>query len=82
MYHAAGMATPSPGDLAAAAGELRLLAAALRFLEFAGTGAARSPAVPVLEAAFPVLEALAAAPAWRSNAAVIAALCEACHDPR
>lgn len=67
---------PSAGDLAAAAGELRLLAAALRFLEFGGGGSARPPAVHVLEAAFPVLEAAAAAPAWRSDGAVLEALCE------
>ena len=74
----AGQQPPSADDLAAAAGELRLLAAALRFLEFAGGASARPPAVHVLEAASPVLEAVAAAPAWRGNAAVLEAQCEVC----
>ncbi|KAK9840741.1 hypothetical protein WJX81_001608 [Elliptochloris bilobata] len=72
----AGGQPPSAGELAAAAAELRLLAAALRFLEFACAGAARPPAVHVLEAAFPMLEAAAAAPAWIGDAAVVAAMCE------
>jgi hypothetical protein len=74
-----GPQPPPARDLAAGAAELRLLAAALRFLEFGGGGGGggRPPAAPALEAAAPVLHALAAAPAWRGDADVAVALCEA-----
>lgn len=70
---------------AAAAGDLLLLAASIRFLEFsgppAGTDGSRPPeahpALHVMQQAYPVLAALLEAPGWRSRAEVVDAACEA-----
>ena len=70
----------------AAAGDLLLLAASIRFLEFnapaaAGTNGSRSadahPALHIMQQAYPVIAALLEAPAWRSRAEVVDAACEA-----
>ena len=69
----------------AAAGDLLLLAASIRFLEFstpaAGTNGSRSaeahPALHIMQQAYPVIAALLEAPAWRSRVEVVDAACEA-----
>ena len=60
--------------------EVRLMAAAVRFLEFSNLANSRGavvehPAVAVLSAAWPTLSALNAEP-WRSSPEVVDALCE------
>ncbi|KAK9804313.1 hypothetical protein WJX72_006272 [[Myrmecia] bisecta] len=73
--------SPITQDLGTAmAGELLLLAAAVRFMEFAGDngklGPQGHPALRLLEAAYPTLSAVAESPAWQGNVEVINALCE------
>ena len=69
---------------ATAAGDLRLLAVAIRFLEFSAAptanGARRPaeahPALHIMQQAYPALAALLEAPAWRARAEVVDAACE------
>ena len=68
----------------AASGDLQLLAASIRFLEFssapavdsAGRPADTHPALHIMQQAYPVLAALLEAPAWRARAEVVDAACE------
>ncbi len=69
---------------AAAASDLQLLAASIRFLEFSsapavdgrGHPAEAHPALHIMQQAYPVLAALLEAPAWRAQADVVDAACE------
>jgi|AntAceMinimDraft_1070359.scaffolds.fasta_scaffold08784_1 hypothetical protein len=82
--HAAA-AGGNPGDAAVTllAAELRLVASAIRFLEFpalaspegGGDGGGEHPAMAVLSAAWPTLSQFNAAP-WRALPQVVEALCE------
>ena len=69
---------------AAAASDLQLLAASIRFLEFSsapavgggGRPAEAHPALHIMQQAYPVLAGLLEAPAWRAQAVVVDAACE------
>eukprot|EP00850_Spirogloea_muscicola_P019641 SM000195S05288 [mRNA] locus=s195:103874:109153:- [translate_table: standard] len=71
---------------AALIGQLRLLAVAVRFLEFplepssatfgSTAGAAKHPCLALMEQSWPMLKPLLTLPGWRANASIIEALCE------
>ncbi|KAA6422701.1 MAG: hypothetical protein FRX49_07236 [Trebouxia sp. A1-2] len=65
-----------PASLAA---QLRLIACAIKSMEFGSAGTSHAgghPVLSVLEAAQPVLTRVAASPALQANATVVSALCE------
>ena len=59
-------ALASPEASRAMAAELSLIASAVRFLEFSPSANVEHPAISVLGAAWPTLEEIAQAPAWRA----------------
>lgn len=73
----AGVTVAPPAQAYSLACELRLLAAAVRFMEFSDSaGSPTHPAMAILQAAWPVLGHVGDSQCWRAQADVVDALCE------